>query len=93
MSIPALAIALTCTNIFYFGLAIARLARRKLFRIIIRIGAVIATILSIGLVPYFMSESLVTTEKAGYYLFYLLIFGALIYKIFLTRIIPLASEK
>lgn len=93
MIVSALIIAATCTIIFYAGLAIARRTQRTLYRSLIRIGTVLVTIAAAGVVPSILEVSLATTELAGRYLFFMLIGGALVYKLLLVRFIPLPSEQ
>ncbi|WP_078083179.1 hypothetical protein [Microbulbifer mangrovi] len=93
MIVSALIIAATCTIIFYAGLAVARRTQRKLYRVLIRIGAVLLMIVAAGVVPSILEVSLATTELAGSYLFFMLMGGALIYKLLLVRFIPLPSEQ
>ncbi|MCK7597999.1 hypothetical protein M0G74_12015 [Microbulbifer sp. CAU 1566] len=93
MMLPALAMASIFTIVFFSGLAFARKARKMWAKIAIRIGTVLLTIALFGIVPAVMEASLMTTELAGRYFFFLMIGGALIYKLWLVKFIPLPSVQ
>ncbi|WP_160151925.1 hypothetical protein [Microbulbifer sp. ALW1] len=93
MMVPALTIALIFTIVFFAGLAIARRARKTWAKVAIRMGTVLVTIALFGVVPAMLEASLVTTELAGRYFFFLLIGGALVYKLWLVKFIPLPVEQ
>jgi len=93
MILNALIIASICTVIFYSGLAIARRTRGKLYQALIRIGGVVLMLACIGVLPMLMNVSVATSGLAGRYMLFMLIGGALVYKLVLVRFIPLPPEK
>ncbi|MCX2794060.1 hypothetical protein OQJ62_03880 [Microbulbifer thermotolerans] len=92
MAITALCIAFFSTVTFYAGMALARRIRNKWYAILVRLGSFLLGFIVLGIAAFLLDAHPLVAELAGRYFFYMLLAGALVYKLLLVKFIPLPQD-